>query len=67
VPIGIYSTSYQWRVITGGHSPAVDANWVATGQATLKRARGYCTATGFTGAPVWLVQYVVGYDHDYAC
>src|SRR6266851_2749906 len=46
---------------------AVDATWVATGQHTLKRARSYCTSTSFTGAPIWLVQYVATYDHDWAC
>ena len=66
-PIGVYSTSYQWVVITGGYQPAVDATWVATGQHTLKRARSYCTSTSFTGAPIWLVQYVATYDHDWAC
>ena len=66
-PIGIYSTSYQWGVITGGYQPAVDATWVATGQRTLKRARTYCTGASFTGAPIWLVQYVATYDHDSAC
>jgi len=66
-PIGIYSTSYQWNTITAGYQPAVDANWVATGQRTAKRARGYCRSTGFTGAPVWLVQYVTSIDNDYVC
>ena len=66
-PIGIYSTSYQWNTITAGYQPAVDANWVATGQRTVKRARGYCRSTGFTGAPVWLVQYVTRIDNDYVC
>ena len=54
-------------MITGGYQPAVDATWVATGQRTLKRARSYCTSTSFTGAPIWLVQYVATYDHDSAC
>lgn len=67
VPIGIYSTGYQWKVITGGYQALVDANWVATGQSTLKRARKYCGSAGFTGAKVWLVQYVATYDHDYVC
>jgi hypothetical protein len=67
VPIGIYSTSYQWGVITGGYQPPVDANWVATGQRTLKKAKKYCLSTGFTGAKIWLVQYVGTIDHDYAC
>jgi hypothetical protein len=67
VPVGIYSTSYQWGVITGGYQAPVDANWVATGQRTLKRAKQYCSSTGFTGAKVWMVQYVPTYDHDYVC
>jgi hypothetical protein len=66
-PIGVYSTSYQWSAITGGYQAAVDANWVATGQRTLKQAKSRCASTGFTGAKVWLVQYVATYDHDYAC
>jgi hypothetical protein len=66
-PIGVYSTSYQWGVITGGYQAPVDANWVATGQGSLKRAKPYCGSTGFTGAKVWLVQYVATYDHDYVC
>lgn len=66
-PVGVYSTSAQWKTITGGYQPAVDATWVATGQRTLKRARPYCTGTSFTGAPIWLVQYVATYDHDLAC
>ena len=66
-PIGIYSTSSQWAVITGGYSASVDADWVATGQRSLKRAKAYCAATGFTGAPVWLVQYLGTTDRDYAC
>lgn len=66
-PIGIYSTSYQWSVITGGYKPAVDANWVATGQRTLKRAKSYCASAGFTGAKIWLVQYVATFDVDYVC
>ena len=67
VPIGIYSTSYQWNEITAGYQAPVDANWVATGQSSLKRAKRYCSSTGFTGAKVWLVQYVATYDHDYVC
>jgi hypothetical protein len=67
VPIGIYSTSSQWTAITGGYAAAVDADWVATGQHTLKRARQSCAAAGFTGAPTWLVQYLGTTDRDYAC
>ena len=66
-PVGIYSTAAQWQQVTGGYQPAVDGTWFATGQRTLRRARSFCTAPSFTGAPVWLVQYVATYDHDYAC
>jgi hypothetical protein len=66
--VGIYSTRYQWKTITGGLpiSGAV-ADWVATGASTAKRARSYCDA-GFTGAKVWFVQYLrSGFDTNYAC
>lgn len=66
-PIGVYSTSAQWQSITGGYQPAIDGTWVATGQRSLKRARPFCTEASFTGAPIWLVQYVATYDHDFAC
>lgn len=67
VPVGIYSTSSQWTAITGGYHPAVDATWVATGQRTARRARTTCTAPSFTGAPIWIVQYIATYDRDLAC
>jgi hypothetical protein len=66
-PIGVYSTWLQWSAITGGFQVQVDADWVATDQRSLRRARASCGAQGFTGAPVWLVQYVTTIDNDYAC
>lgn len=69
-PVGIYSTGSQWNAIVGGNRvTSVDANWLATGLRSAKRARGACTANGFAGsAPIWLVQYLPGsYDADYAC
>jgi hypothetical protein len=67
VPIGVYSTPSQWAAITGGYQAPVDANWVASGQRTVRRAKQSCGSLGFTGAKVWLVQYVANYDHDLAC
>lgn len=66
-PVGVYSTAFQWGQIAGTYQPLVDANWLATGQRTLKRAKQSCGSAGFTGARVWLVQYVATYDHDYVC
>jgi hypothetical protein len=66
-PVGVYSTASMWSAIAGGYRPPVDANWLATGQRTLKRAKQSCGSAGFTGAKVWLVQYVATYDQDYVC
>jgi hypothetical protein len=64
--IGVYSTGYQWGVITGGAKLAGAPSWVATG-ASAKSASKYCKA-GFTGEAVWLVQYPSkGYDANYVC
>ena len=68
VAVGIYSTGYQWHKITGG-SPVsgVRANWVATGSPSAADAPAYC-GTGFSGAPVWFVQYLQGdFDANYVC
>jgi hypothetical protein len=67
VPVGVYSTASMWTAITGGYKAPVDANWVATGQRTANRAKQSCGRAGFTGAKVWLVQYVATYDHDLVC
>ncbi len=66
--VGIYSTSYQWGIITGGFQPGVP-NWYATGEATDYPQ--FCS-NGFTGGPTWLVQGQWSgsdptYDGDYSC
>jgi len=62
--VGIYSTPAMWKTITGSWPVGLPA-WVAG--ATATNAPLFC-GTGFTGGPVWLVQYVSsGYDYDYAC
>jgi hypothetical protein len=74
-PIGIYSTSAQWKEITGltarttpeafnGRLP----DWVAGTGATLTQARQTCTRAGFTGAAPKLAQYRIGsLDADLRC
>ena len=66
-PVGVYSTGYQWGVITGAWRPeAIAANWVA-GAGSPDSAPFHC-GRGFTGAPVWLVQFTRGkLDLDFAC
>jgi hypothetical protein len=73
--IGIYSTSAQWKEITGltpqttakafsGKLPA----WVAGTEATLAQARQSCTSDGFTGVAPLLAQYRIGsLDADLRC
>jgi hypothetical protein len=66
--VGIYPTGYQWSKITGGLPVSgVTANWVATGSLSGEEAPARC-GTGFSGAPVWLVQYIQGgFDTNYVC
>jgi hypothetical protein len=66
--VGIYSTGYQWRTIMGSLPVSgVVANWVATGARSDRRVQRYC-GTGFSGAPVWFVQYLRGgFDTNYVC
>ncbi|HTJ76128.1 MAG TPA: hypothetical protein VL337_12280 [Acidimicrobiales bacterium] len=64
--VGIYSTGYQWAVITGGAWLPWLPNWVA-GAGDPDSAAALCRAS-FTGGPVELVQYGLGgLDADYAC
>ncbi len=73
-PIGIYSTSDQWREITGLSAQTTQTafndqlpDWVAGTRATLAQARRNCANGGFTGAPA-LAQYRIGpLDADLRC
>ena len=73
--VGVYSTMYQWGVITGGWQNGW-ANWVATGAGDVETAKGYCKGNRFTGGPTWIVQYIrrvpdiprsPDLDMNYAC
>jgi hypothetical protein len=68
VRAGVYSTPYQWRVITGGARNGLPV-WVA-GSPTDGVSPAWCTDPGkdFTGGGVWLVQSLpVAFDVNYAC
>ncbi len=62
--VGIYSTPAMWEEITGKWQNGLPA-WI--GEGTKANAPTQC-GVGFTGGPVWLVQYLDGdYDGNYAC
>ena len=65
--VGIYSTHYQWGLITGQASFGVPV-WVPTGIA-MSDPGSWCNPShSFNGGPVWLIQYGAGnFDGDYAC
>lgn len=68
LPVGAYSTSYQWGQIAGS-TPVngMTAIWIATGQRSSRNVTRYCTNAfdGFTTG--WLVQWVGRVDYDVAC
>jgi hypothetical protein len=62
--VGVYSTQSMWHEITGEWQPGLPA-WVGGGVKENPQAK---CGVGFTGGPVWLVQYEDGDDDgDYAC
>ncbi len=66
--LGIYSTSYQWGVITGGSGAfSAYSSWIA-GVSNLQNAQSHCSGVGFTGGGVALAQYAFnGFDADLVC
>jgi hypothetical protein len=67
VTVGIYSTRYQWGVITGGASIPSVPNWVP-GAPNAAEAPSFCTSgRSFSGGPVVAVQYTTQFDYDYLC
>ncbi|MGI9033037.1 MAG: hypothetical protein ACR2HY_05040 [Acidimicrobiales bacterium] len=67
VPVGVYSTPYQWGKITGGARLAGLPNWAA-GARDASQASVYCSTKSFSGGPVLLSQFVEGrFDRAYAC
>lgn len=68
VPVGVYSTEWQWDHITGGAHLTDVSNWVA-GAASGAQAASWCGPdSSFTGGPVVLVQWIEDdLDHDHSC
>ena len=72
IPVGIYSTNYQWGIIIG----AVPSNSNLTGlknwrpgASDLAGAQGYCSLIPLTaGGSVVLTQFTTNaFDYDYSC
>jgi hypothetical protein len=74
-PIGIYSTSVQWKEITGLTAQTTPSafngqlpDWIAGTGATLTQARRNCASDSFTGVAPTLAQYQIGgFDADLRC
>ncbi len=68
LPVGIYGTPYQWRIIAGGYAPGVPV-WTAGAQGIEMAARRCANpAFAFAGGVVVMVQYYdYGFDTNYAC
>ena len=71
--VGVYSTPYQWGVITGNNATSDSPlsglpDWTA-GAASLKDAPSHCVTGAFTPrSAVSIVQYVSNnLDYDYSC
>jgi hypothetical protein len=70
--VGIYSTSFQWKQITGGRAYtkwyfASNPVWLA-GYDNAQDALNGCSDASFTGAPVLMTQYLrKGFDVDVRC
>jgi hypothetical protein len=64
--VGVYSTSYQWGVITGGYQTGRPI-WIGGAPAADPASR--CQPSyAFGGGKTWLTQFPRnGYDGDYAC
>jgi hypothetical protein len=67
VTVGVYSTVYQWGVITGGARIPSVPNWVPGAQSAAA-APTFCAARrSFSGGPVVMTQYTTHFDYDVLC
>ena len=65
--VGIYSTNYQWGVITGGGYQPRTPIWVP-GASNLREAQQHCSPSyAFGGGSTWITQWTTDFDYNYAC
>lgn len=66
--IGFYSTSSDWRTITGGTTAFSALPSWKPGAASQATAQSSCSTVGVTGGPIKYSQYAAGgYDGDVRC
>jgi hypothetical protein len=63
---GIYSTSHQWQIITGGWKNMLP-EWLGTGSFDQRVATKACRDVSFTGGRIWLSQYTAKLDINVTC
>lgn len=67
--VGVYSTSAQWDLITGGAASGALSgvpDWIP-GAHNLLGAEADCALASFTGGPVTVTQWSSRPDGDYSC
>ena len=64
--IGIYSTPYQWNLLTDSWQIGLPA-WIATGGESKNVALDYCKTVSFTGGLILLSQYTQKLDINISC
>jgi hypothetical protein len=65
--LGIYSNSYQFRLIAGNFAPGLD-NWIPRPEATRETAAAFCRSTpSFGGGRIVMIQLWYAFDENYAC
>jgi hypothetical protein len=67
VAVGIYSTRFQWGVITGGAAIPSVPNWVPGAESATEAATLCAPSQSFSGGPVAMTQFTTLFDYDYAC
>jgi hypothetical protein len=64
--VGLYSSAYQWGVITGGFAPGLPT-WVAGPNNAAQAAAACAPSASFGGGTPWLVQFPNGLDGNIVC
>jgi hypothetical protein len=64
--VGIYSAPLQWDQIVGPWHDKLPV-WLATGGTSKATAANACHEPAFTGGNIWLTQYTIKFDQNFAC